>query len=127
MPKQPEPGIFDTLMEDLFGGLIKTEKTVKTTETTTKSYSSNSDDNGMSLNIDLPGIDPKSLTLRVGEDVVVVDGKNGTKTFTHKYTISGDFDVKTAVARWIHGRLQVRLSRKPATQPAFQTIQIEIK
>jgi HSP20 family molecular chaperone IbpA len=78
----------------------------------------------MTLHVDLPGVDPKTITLEVGGSQVVVSGTNAGKTFTNKYTLSDEFEVSTAFAAWRHGRLDIRILR--SGRPEFKKIPIEI-
>lgn len=122
-----EGGMFEDLFSDFFGSKKLSKHVTPGLENRggLRSYSSDSDDRGMTLHIDLPGIDPKGVSVQVGGCQVVVSGENGGKTFTNRYTLSGEFDVQTAFAAWRHGRLDVRILR--SGRPEFKKIPIEIK
>lgn len=119
------------LLGDLFGDLFGStwsSKTVERVEENTnsglRSYRSASDDDGMTLTVDLPGVDPKTVRLSVGGDKVVVSGKNRGKDFKQTYTLSAEMDVSTARATLRHGQLEIRIARSPAAD--MREIPIEI-
>ncbi len=81
-----------------------------------RGYSSTSDDNGMTLLVNLPGIDPKAIKLTVKDDLIVVSGPTREgKTFTNRYKIAHDFDMRTVSASWQHGQLTVKVNWSPPT------------
>ena len=127
MPKQTN--IFSDLFSEIFGSDAAPDLGLTSAsddqQPGLRSYACDTDKLGMTLRIDLPGIDPKTLGLKVGKSKVQVTGKNGDKAFTNTYTVSGGFDFSSAMARWQHGRLEVRIGR--ANEPAMQRIAIEIK
>lgn len=127
MAKDPFNGMFDDLFGDFFGSRKLSKHVVPGLQNQggLRSYSSDSDDRGMYLYVDLPGIDPKTIKVEVGGSQVVVSGANAGKTFTNRYTLSDEFDVSTASAAWRHGRLDVRILR--SGRPEFKKIPIEIK
>jgi len=91
-----------------------------------RGYSSTSDDAGMTLLVDLPGVDPKALRLSVKDDLVVVSGPTREgKTFTNRYKIARDFDTRTVTASWQHGQLTVKVSWVRPTEGI--NIPIELK
>lgn len=122
MAKDP----FSDMFGDLFASKKLTERVEQdATHSRLRSYETKSDDDGMTLYVDLPGIDPKTLKVEVGGSQIVVSGANAGKTFTNRYTLSDEFDVQTASAAWRHGRLDVRILR--SGRPEFKKIPIEIK
>lgn len=77
-----------------------------------RSYDSDSDELGMTLHVDLPGIDPKCINAEASpSNQIVVTASSTKKTFTNRYKLSDDFDAKTATATWSHGRLDIRVLR----------------
>lgn len=132
--KNPFDGIFDGF-DGIFGDLFSTPLVEKprvdlpteqvTSANGVRSYSSTNDAKGMTLLVDLPGIDPKFLKLSVSDSKVYVSGKNGTKTFTCTYTIAPDYTMSGVSASWQHGQLAVRLLRKAEAE--LVSILIEIK
>lgn len=127
MAKDPFDGMFSDIFGDFFGSKKLSKHVVPGlyNQGGLRSYSSDSDDRGMYLYVDLPGIDPKTVKVEVGGNLVVVSGNNEGKTFTNRYTLSNEFDVNTAFAVWRHGRLDVRVLR--SGQPELRKIPIEIK
>lgn len=119
--------LFDDLFGDaLFGWKTKTvEKVEEKYDGHLRSYRSTSDDKSMTLTVDLPGIDPRSVSLHVGNDQVVVRGRNKGKDFTQRYTISNEFDVSTARASLRHGQLEIGIARS-GELPPLKEVPIEI-
>lgn len=129
MAKDPFEGVFGDLFGDFFGSKKLSKHVVPglTNNGGLRSYSSESDAKGMTLFVDLPGVDPTTVTLEVGGDLIVVRAKHLGKDLFHKYTISSEFDVKSAIASLIHGRLEIRLRRCSPEQPKFQKVHIDFK
>lgn len=96
--------------KSLFSSTTKTTETVEMTSPSSR-FHSRSDEKSMHLQIDLPGVDPKYVTLTAQDGKFIVAYSKGEKKFTEKYTINSDFDVKTANAAMEHGQLIVVLTR----------------
>jgi len=124
-------GFFD-FRSDTFSELFSTfnEKQAKLGSSTTpatsdlRSWRSKSDDTGMTLEVDLPGISPKDVTLWAVDNQLTVMGK-GERKFTNRYTIDVEYDVLTATASMKNGQLRVRLERAPAKDAKRIPIVIE--
>ena len=126
MAKRPD------LTKDLFGDLFSSfslDKVFKTTETTvtseTRSYRTVSDGAGLVLEVDLPGVDPKTVTLEAFPNQLVVKGKRGDKSFTQKFTLAPGYETRTARASMAHGQLKVKVAGSASPAPVM--IPIEIK
>jgi len=125
MAKRPD------LTKDLFGDLFsnfsldKVFKTTETTSTETRSYRTTSDGAGLVLEVDLPGVDPKTVTLEVIPNQIIVKGKRGDKAFTQKFTLAPGYETRTASASMAHGQLTVTVAGSASPSPL--RIPIEIK
>lgn len=133
----PELDVLDKLLDffKTFGSLSTT--TVKKTTSTSNVrisgspsrllYHSTIESSGMTLFVDLAGIDPQTVSLTVGGNQAIVTGKRGDKRFTNRFTIMDEFDVTTATARLVHGRLEVHMDGRPMVKPTFRNVTIELK
>jgi HSP20 family molecular chaperone IbpA len=120
-------GSFEDAFGDLFGKkalpsvFASTETRVDVGASTPpkSGYHSVLSSDGMTLGIDLPGISPRDVTLWVTNTQVIVKGPTPGRsgTFTHRYTIAADFDLKTATATMANGQLIVRIGRGPSAEP----------
>jgi len=71
---------------------------------------------GIELYVDLPGVDPATVTVEATDSVVTVTGKRPKGgMFAHRYTMSGDYRPHLAAARMANGRLHVQMPRAEAT------------
>jgi HSP20 family molecular chaperone IbpA len=122
--------VFGEAMDDLFSSVKKTTHTVVRASiwddvASSRSYRSISDESGVTLEVDLPGVDPKDVSLWQGSNQLIVEGKRGDKTFTHRYTLAPGFDVKTATASISNGQLKVRVLGSQSS--AATQVPIEVK
>lgn len=100
------------LFDDLFGTWRTSQSTQQVVPGTgLRGYRTSSDKDGMTLEVELPGVNPKEVTLEATDNQLVVQGSRGEKTFTNRYTISDDYDVTSATASMAHGLLTVKLRR----------------
>lgn len=89
------------------------------TSTTEKRYVTSTDDNGLIIDVDLPGIAPRDVTLWATRTVVIVKHptRGGSGVVTQRYTVSGDYDLSTTEASMADGRLRVRIARVKPVEP----------
>jgi HSP20 family molecular chaperone IbpA len=130
MGKKPATGdiIKDDIIDDFFGDifgnnkeppviLVSTDVNVEAGASTSlkPGYRSVLSADGMVLSIDLPGISPRDVTLWVTNTQVIVKGLTSWKSgsFTHRYTISADFDLKKVTATMTDGQLLVKIGKLP--------------
>lgn len=78
-------------------------------------YRTTLDGESLVLDVDLPGTDPQAVSLYVTNTQVIVKGQRGAAGFTHRYTLSADYDLSTAAATMANGQLRVRVTRVAAT------------
>lgn len=90
-----------------------------TVERSDKRYTTSTDDKGMVIDIDLPGISPRGVTLWVTRSVIIVKHpmKGDAGIATQRYTISGDYDLGTTEGSMADGRLRVRVAKVKPTDP----------
>ena len=114
------PGVFSTMSSTMNSSVKKTEH-----DGTLRSYKSTSDPTGMTLYVDLPGVDPNTVELTVCGSRVVVKGVNRGRQFINTYTVSNDFSTETTVAKLSFGQLEIRL-RRAGHEGKVRKINIEI-
>lgn len=122
---------FDTVLEDLFGAFTpgkKVDKMVSTSPETTgmmKNYSTKEvTATETDLLIEVPGVQPNDLSLKVHLNKVIVSGSKDGKTFTNTYTMSSEFVLGSARAWLSNGLLTVRLQKSPVVEPKSITIKV---
>ncbi len=118
-------GKFETLMEDMFGsiseekgGTLPSARRVVDSAT----YRTTANDKTMTLEVDLPGVDPHDVGLSYVDGRFVVEARRGDKKFTHRYILSPGYNPRSAQATMGNGQLQVVLERH---QP--ETFKIGVK
>lgn len=117
--EEPKAWTFDSLMGDLFKGVFQESKMEKAyakhgpsiLPTTNESYRGVIDPSGLSLEIDLPGIAITDVSVWALKNQIIVKGQRADKKFTNRYTISAEFDVRSAKASMANGLLIVKLDR----------------
>jgi len=109
---------FGSIFSDIFGSAWRVTETSKTTPTVQvhagpglRGYRTLSDKDGLSLEIDLPGIAPKDVSLWSSGNQLIVKAQRGEQKFTNRYTISEEYDVNTAKASMAHGQLKITISK----------------
>ncbi len=80
-------------------------------------YRTTLDGESLVLDVDLPGIAPRDVTLHVTNTQVIVKAQRGNTGFTHRYTLSADYDLSTATATMADGQLRVRVTRVASAPP----------
>jgi len=110
--------VLDTIIEDPFAWVTKSIYT-KTSDVVVKEsrYRSRSDEKTMVIEVDLPGVNPRSVTLTAIDGKFIIAYEKGEKKFTEKYTINDDFDVKTAIAVIEHCQLIITLYKSAMNVP----------
>ena len=124
---------FDTMLDDVFGGLFKTTevKTVSRVVSTSpeptgmmKSYRTREWVGELDLEIDLPGVSPATVSLEVQLNKVIVKGSKDGKNFTNTYTLSNEYVLDTAKAWLSNGQLIVKVQKNPTSEPRKIPIQV---
>lgn len=104
------------LFGDLFNGGFSLDKWVRATpdvsaDMSLRSFRSKSTSEGLDVEIDLPGVGSKDVSLWTEDDQLVVKGVKGDRKFTNRYTISPDYNVASAKASMSNGQLRVSLTK----------------
>lgn len=117
------------MLSDMFDSLFGTSNHMKSVETNAEelqvdkptwnrgNYKSTIVDGNMVLDVAIPGVSPREITLWVSNTQVIVKGpinSEGKGTFTQRYTISADFDMSTTEASMADGMLRIRITKAPA-------------
>ena len=102
-----------------------------TSRTWVPSTEISSDDDGCTVRIALPGVDPKDVDVELAENVLTVKGERKTKTndensyvsefghgsFTRSFRLPTNIDAEKVVANFEHGMLELRLPLADAAKP----------
>lgn len=133
MPKKDE--LFPWSMNTMFEQLFKDTKTsldvgraakVSTESRTFEAYRCTTDDKGMELEVDLPGVRSDQIEAWSERNVLSVTGKSPSgKTFTNRYTVDDKYDTLTSKASMAHGQLKIRILLRPESQTKPVRINIE--
>lgn len=99
------------------------------------------DAEGVTLTVELPGVDPKAVDLKVEDGVLTVSGERKLEhedkranyqkverwygTFLRSFTLPPTVDVEHIRAEHKHGLLRVLLPRKEETKPKRITVKVE--
>ena len=89
-------------------------------------YKIDSDDDGVTLTINVPGYNDKLIDVSVSGDKLTIEGKShtgSTEGFTHSFTINNNLDADEIDATAIDGILTVSIPYTEAVKPR----QIEVK
>lgn len=87
---------------------------------------------GLSIEVDLPGVKKEDTIIEVGKDQVYISAKRNVRsqsgqreeTFTRSYTITKDFDIELLNAKQEDGVLTITAPRKAATKDKLKRLQI---
>ena len=79
-----------------------------------------SDDNGITLTIDVPGYNKKLIEISVDGDSLIIEGKSNSGNpdgFNHKFTMNDSFDVQEIEASVVDGVLTLLLPYLEKVKP----------
>lgn len=125
-----DKGLFEELFSDFFGTKKTTTKVVEKMveegqgSKLGQSYRCKTDESGMTLEVDLPGIPPESVKLWVEGPMVIVNAIKDGKTYSGKFTVGADYNTSSAAAKLSHGLLVVKVAR--AEKRDYKRIRIDI-
>jgi hypothetical protein len=125
-------GAFSDVMDELFAPFTKslsTRKEATATALVTKAalpkHTTTKTEGGMTLAIDLAGIDPKTMSLaRVG-NLLVMRYARGEAKCKVTYTLSDGYDIASANAHWLLGQLCITVTG--TDDPPSVSIPIDIR
>lgn len=75
-------------------------------------YRIDTDDSGLTLSVDLPGVKPEDLSCKVVDREIRVTGKCRGKDFKYYYTVSKAYDASEPEAELENGVLALRFKKK---------------
>ena len=88
---------------------------------------------GLTIEVDLPGVKKEDTIIEVGKDDVYVSAKRIVRsqsgqreeTFTRSYTVNRDFDIELLNAKQEDGVLTITAPRKASTKDKLKRVQIK--
>jgi HSP20 family molecular chaperone IbpA len=88
---------------------------------------------GLTIEVDLPGVKKEDTIIEVGKDDVYVSAKRIVRsqsgqreeTFTRSYTVNRDFDIDLLNAKQEDGVLTITAPRKASTKDKLKRVQIK--
>jgi len=90
-----------------------------------RSYRTFSDNDGMTLEDDLPGVAAADVDVSVQGDLLTISWKKGDKTRSHSYTIGADYELSAAKATMRDGMLTVKIPKAEHTKSKKIAIKVE--
>jgi HSP20 family molecular chaperone IbpA len=108
---------FDGVWDDMFGAFATKEVTLETSAPPKSTWRTTSDLAGkglMTLEVDLPGIEPGDVKVFIEGDRIVVEYTRPSTTvkFTQRYTVAHEWAANSATARMSHGQLKVFVMKR---------------
>ena len=91
-------------------------------------YKTSSDDDGVTLTMNVPGYNKKLIDVSVSGDRLIIEGKahtGSTKGFNHTFTINEGLDSESTEATVIDGVLTVSISYAEEVKP--RKIEVKVK
>ena len=117
--------LFDETIDDIFSVRISPEFKLGSEY---KPYKIDSDDDGVTLTINVPGYNDKLIDVSVSGDKLTIEGKSHTGStdgFTHSFTINDNLDADEIDATAIDGVLTVSIPYAEAVKP--RKIEVKVK
>lgn len=74
-------------------------------------YNVDSDESGLTLTVDLPGVKKDDLKIEALDKTITVKSKRGDEESTTSYRISKDYDIDSADAKLENGVLSLRFNK----------------
>lgn len=109
---------YDSAMKNYYGDILDVFKAFDESYFTPKAYHDKSsvyrvesDDNGLTLSIDVPGVKPDDISCSVIDRQVRVAGKLRGEEFKYLYTISKNYDVNDFGATLENGVLSLNFKK----------------
>ena len=117
--------LIDEMIDDIFSVRLSPEFKLGSEY---KPYKIDSDDDGVTLTINVPGYNDKLIDVSVSGDLLTIEGKahtGSTDGFTHSFTINDNLDVDEIDATAIDGVLTVSIPYAEAVKP--RKIEVKVK
>ena len=116
--------IFDDFIDDVFSNRPFDNYSYSNSS----DYKTSSDDDGVTLTMNVPGYNKKLIDVSVSGDRLVIEGKahtGSTKGFKHTFTINEGLDSESTEATVIDGVLTVSISYAEEVKP--RKIEVKVK
>ena len=117
--------LIDEMIDDIFSVRISPEFKLGSEY---KPYKIDSDDDGVTLTINVPGYNDKLIDVSVSGDKLTIEGKShtgSTEGFNHIFTINDNLDADEIDATAIDGVLTVSIPYAEAVKP--RKIEVKVK
>ena len=117
--------LIDEMIDDIFSVRISPEFKLGSEY---KPYKIDSDDDGVTLTINVPGYNDKLIDVSVSGDKLTIEGKShtgSTERFNHIFTINDNLDANEIDATVIDGVLTVSIPYAEAVKP--RKIEVKVK
>ena len=117
--------LIDEMIDDIFSVRISPEFKLGSEY---KPYKIDSDDDGVTLTINVPGYNDKLIDVSVSGDSLTIEGKShtgSTEGFNHTFTINDNLDADEIDATVIDGVLTVSIPYTEAVKP--RKIEVKVK
>ena len=117
--------LIDEMIDDIFSVRLSPEFKLGSEY---KPYKIDSDDDGVTLTINVPGYNDKLIDVSVSGDKLTIEGKShtgSTEGFNHTFTINDNLDADEIDATAIDGVLTVSIPYAEAVKP--RKIEVKVK
>ena len=117
--------LIDEMIDDIFSVRLSPEFKLGSEY---KPYKIDSDDDGVTLTINVPGYNDKLIDVSVSGDSLTIEGKShtgSTEGFNHTFTINDNLDADEIDATAIDGVLTVSIPYAEAVKP--RKIEVKVK
>ena len=117
--------LIDEMIDDIFSVRLSPEFKLGSEY---KPYKIDSDDDGVTLTINVPGYNDKLIDVSVSGDSLTIEGKShtgSTEGFNHIFTINDNLDADEIDATAIDGVLTVSIPYAEAVKP--RKIEVKVK
>jgi len=117
--------LIDEMIDDIFSVRLSPEFKLGSEY---KPYKIDSDDDGVTLTINVPGYNDKLIDVSVSGDTLTIEGKShtgSTEGFNHSFTINDNLDADEIDATVIDGVLTVSIPYAEAVKP--RKIKVKVK
>jgi HSP20 family molecular chaperone IbpA len=75
------------------------------------------DEEGSTVMVDMPGLDPADVDLTFEAGTLAITGKRGARTYNYKVTLDSTIDPSTVEAKLDKGVLTVTAHKRPEARP----------
>ena len=120
----------DKLVNDFFKDLdsIFTQSGRKPIKPESKNYKTDSDENGVTLTMEIPGYNKDMVSIDITDDDLIIEGTphtGDTDGFTQKFSLGDKLDPEDIDATIVDGILTLSVSYKEETKP--RKVEVKVK